>query len=636
MKYKPVFILFLFFCNLISAQKIDYATLSIPENLKENANSVVVNQHIDIAISSQKHLTIKKSKAIRVLNELGLKNIDATEYYDKSTHLNSIEAVVYNSFGKEIKKIKRKDFKDQSVADGFSIYNDGRIVFLDYTPTEYPFTIVYNSEVESSNTVVISSWHPIDDVNESVIKSSLSINFPLDLGFNHKEFNFEGRNIVKKEGVNYISYTTENLPSIKNEEYSPSIDKFVPKVIFNIENFSFEGINGKAKNWDEYGKWYYDNLINGTEILSAETKLKILSLVEGEKDPIKKAEILYKYVQDRSRYVSVQVGIGGWKPMLAKDVDRLGYGDCKALSNYMRSLLDIVGIKSYITLISAGSNKKSIDTDFVFDDTNHMMLTIPYNEKKYFLECTSQVAPFGYQGNFTDDRFALLIKPEGGEIIKTNDTNDKANTQQTNGNYSIDENGNFSGTITIKSKGVPYDNKYDLEKKSSEKIADFYKSDFSSINNLKIESASFNNNREAIEFTENLKLNAVDYGSINANNIIFPVNAFNQNSNIPQRYRTRNNPFEIARGFFDQDEIEISIPDNYSIEAKPENFEFKDKFGEYKIEISIVNPHKIIYKRSLLIHKGFYEKEDYENYRKFREQIAKADNSKIMITKKQS
>jgi hypothetical protein len=56
------------------------------------------------------------------------------------------------------------------------------------------------------------------------------------------------------------------------------------------------------------------------------------------KEPIMKAKLIYDYVQQKSRYVSIQVGIGGWKPMDASDVDRLGYGDCKGLTNYTKAL----------------------------------------------------------------------------------------------------------------------------------------------------------------------------------------------------------------------------------------------------------------------------------------------------------
>ncbi len=45
-------------------------------------------------------------------------------------------------------------------------------------------------------------------------------------------------------------------------------------------------------------------------------------------------------------------GIGGWKPMLVEDVRKKGYGDCKALTNYMRTLLQAAGIKSYYCIIT--------------------------------------------------------------------------------------------------------------------------------------------------------------------------------------------------------------------------------------------------------------------------------------------
>ncbi|WP_394759899.1 DUF3857 domain-containing protein [Flavobacterium sp.] len=635
MKLKLSSIIIIFFYNLIIAQKNDYSTVKVSENLIESSNSVILNQEINIEITSQKHINVKKYKAVRVYNELGLNNIDAREYYDKSNKVIAIEAKVYNAFGKEIKSIKRKDFKDQSVADGFSVFTDNRILFLEYTPTEYPFTIIYQSESESSNTAFIPSWYPIDDFYESIVKSTINITYPENLGFKYKEINFEGNGIVKTQDKNKILFSVENLSSIKKEEYSPSFQSIVPNVLFGLEKFNLEGVEGSAKNWQEFGIWMYNDLLSGTDELPIETQVKIKSLIGNETNTIEKAKIIYKYVQDKTRYVSIQLGIGGWKPMLAKDVDRLGYGDCKALSNYTRALLKIVDIPSYYTIINAGSDKKNMEQDFVSMQGNHAILALPVNDKFYFLECTSQTKAFGFEGDFTDDRFALIVSPEKGEIIKTNGYDEKLSSQYSKANYAIDENGNINCAISIISKGIQYDNKYHLEKESTEKIAEYYKTNLKTISNLKLEKTSFNNNKEQLEFTENLKFNAQNYGSLSGKLLLFSLNAFNQYSTIPQRYRTRTNPFEIQRGFYDEDEFEITIPENYIIDAKPENYIIKDKFGEYKTEIIILNSQKIIYKRSLLVNKGVYQKEDYENYRKFREQIAKADNSKLVLTKKQ-
>lgn len=633
MKYYLYSMIVFLFVNLTFAQN-NYSSILLPENLKENANSIIRNQVIDITISSKKSISIKTQKIVTVLNSKGINNIDAREYYSKSERVVSIEATVYNAFGKELKKMKRKDFRDQSVADGFSVLTDDRYYALDYTPTEYPFTIVYESERESSNTAFIPSWMPIDDYFESVQKSEIKIKFPSDLGFKYKEYNFNERNIKKSETATTVSYIVENVIAERPEEYSPSMSKLFPVVKFGLNKFYLEGVEGNASTWEEYGNWTYNSLLKDTEELSEETQNKVKQLIGSETDPIKKAKIIYKFVQDKTRYVSIQLGIGGWKPMLAKDVDRLGYGDCKALTNYTRVLLKAVGVESYYTEIYGTTSKVDFEKDFVAIQGNHIVLALPNDNKMVFLECTSQTVPFTYQGTFTDDRYAFVVKPTGGEIIKTNEYSEKASSQISKGNYTIDANGNLSGNVVIKSKGIQYNDKYLLESASKEKIDEHYKDYFSWINNMKFEKINFNNNKETVEFTEDLKFNAMSYGNMSGTTMMFPLNVFNRNSTMPQRYRNRKNPFEISRGFYDEDEIEIKLPDGFVIEALAENLEIEEKFGKYKIEFFLKNPTTLIYKRSLQINKGSHDKIEYENYRNFREKIARADNSKIVLTKK--
>lgn len=617
----------------IFAQEVKYSSILIPKELKENANSVVRNQQIQIEIVSRKQMVVKKTKVVTVLNNKGINNIDAIEYYNKSTKVKTIEAVVYNSMGLEIKKIKRKDFIDQSVADGFSIYNDDRKLYLDYTPTEFPFTIVYNSEIETSNTAFIPTWFPIDDFYESVEKSSIQIKFLSELGFKYKEKNLITDKISKQETKNELLYNAINLRATKFEEYSPSFKKIQPSVLFGLDSFFLEGIEGSAKSWDEFGKWMYENLLKDTEQIPETTKQKIKSIIGEEQDPIKKARIIYKYVQDKSRYISIQLGIGGWKPMLANDVDKLGYGDCKALTNYTRVLLKEVGVESFYTIIYAGNDKNDINDDFVSVQGNHAILTIPVNNNYVFLECTSQTSPFGFNGDFTDDRFALVVTSDGGKIIKTNDLNSKKSAQMTNGTYSIDEKGNFTGVVEIKSNGIQYDNKYRIESQSQDKKDLHYKELFSWINNIKIVKSEIINNKETIEFQEKLMVSADNYATSTNEIMMFPINAFNRSLSLPKRYKSRENSFEISRGFYDEDEVDLNLPNGYVVDSKPTDVIIDSKFGTYKIKLEVLTPYKIKYKRSYLLNNGIYEKEDYEEFRKFHEQINRNDNLKIVLKK---
>ena len=616
---------FLFFSA--TAQKSNYATASIPENLKENANAVIRLNQIDINISSRKYYTIKTLRVVTVFNEYGLKSMDAYEYND----INNIEATIYNSSGAEIKKIKRKDFRETAVSEG-SIITDNKAVFLDYTPTVYPFTIEYKSEISSVNTAFIPSWYPIDGSFESVEKSVFNVTYISDLGFKYKEYNFDNKNIQKTEKPNFISFVAENLPALKSEEYSPALSKFAPYVLFGLEKFSLEGVQGTANDWENFSAWIYNDLLVGTDQLSPETQSKIKALVGDEKDPMKKAKIVYEYVQNKVRYVSIQLGIGGWKPMLAADVDRLGYGDCKALTNYTRALLEVVDVPSYYTVIYGDTNKRDLNQDFVSMQGNHVILAIPQGEKLNWLECTSQTLPFGFQGDFTDDRLALIIRPEGGKLVRTNKYSESVNHQVMNVTASIDEMGFLKATLQVNSTGLQYDQKFDLERKSNDDIDKFYKSIFSNINNLKVNKAVFKNDKEKVDFSENLDLEAVNYGKVSGNTIIFPINIFNQSIRIPARYRTRMNPFEVDKGMTDTDQAIIEIPTGYSVESKPENFEIKSKFGTYNVAIT-TDKNQIIYKRQITLLAGSYSNSEYEEFRKLKEQIAKYDNAKVVLVK---
>ena len=602
-----------------------------PDSIKQNANAVVKNSITEITISSFKNMTIKKYRVITILNELGLKNMDSYEYFDESTSIKNLNVLIYNAFGSEIKKFKRKDFKENSISEG-SIITDNKILYLDYTPTQYPFTMVYESEISTSNTAFIPSWFPLESYFISVLNSSIKINYASDVKFKYKEFNLNS-SVVKDEKLGSLTYSIQNIKGLRKEELVPSLQKIVPYVMFGLDKFEIEGVEGNAENWNSFGKWVNDKLLSDTEELSNETLIEVGNLIGGETDNLKKSKIIYEYMQNKTRYVSIQLGIGGWKPMLAKNVDRLGYGDCKALTNYTRALLQVFNVPSFYTLIYGNLDKRDIQSDFVSMQGNHAVLAIPDNNELRWLECTSQIAPFDFQANFTDDRYALLVKPEGGELVRTTQYSENDNSQITKGNYTILSDGSLSGKVNIKSKGTQYDSKYELERKSQKDLEEHYHDYFFTIKDLKWEKLNFVNDKEKIEFTEELKIGGSNYASKSGSNLIFALNTFNQYNKVPARYRTRLTPFEVSRGFFDSDEITITIPDEYAIDAKPENFELNEKFGHYKTEVSVVD-NQVIYKRAFTLNKGFYEKADYENFRKFLEQIARNDNAKVVLAKK--
>ncbi|WP_308990707.1 DUF3857 domain-containing transglutaminase family protein [Mariniflexile litorale] len=637
MKLKLIILYFVLFATLqIYSQENLLVSLTIPANLKENANAVIRSNQIDITINSVNDMTVYEKRIITVLNKEGNSNIDAFVHYDNNVKIKTLEVLVFNQFGAVIKKVKKNDFKDVSAVDGGTLYSDSRVKYLEYTPISYPYTIEFVSEINTKNTAFIESFTPINDHFLSVENSSYTISFPSDITIRTKEKNLEGIDLFKEALQNKISYKVKNIEAIKPEAYSPSLVDIAPKILVTSNKFALEGVQTEVEDWADFGKWMYQDLIKDTHDLPVSTVAMIQNLVKDEATDLDKARKVYDYVQNKTRYISVQVGIGGWKPFKASEVDKLGYGDCKALTNYTMSLLNAAGIQSNYTVVYAGSSQRNLENDFAAMQGNHVILNIPIaNEEDIWLECTSQKLPFGFIGDFTDDRDVLVITPEAGKIKHTKKYTTEENTQFINGSYTVSNDGFIDVKITVNSKGIQYDNKYWLETETERDLDTRYKKRWNYVNGMRINNMQINNNKLDNEFVEDVSFVAPNYSKIVGNRMLLTVNALNRNTDIPDRYRDRKLPLKIKRGFKDVDEVEIKLPEGFTIESSPDNALIENKFGSYKIEIVVKDDSTLLYKRELVINDGEYPKEDYETYRDFYKEINKLDNSKIALIKNQ-
>lgn len=634
MNKKPPLTLFIFLVVKIAfSQKTEFAAQLIPDSLTENSNTVIRENLLEISIEDVDQKIIKHKRVITILNKEGNSNIDLYQHYNNDTKINKLSARIYDAYGNELKKYSKGKFIDVSAVDGGSLYSDAKVKYVDYTPTTYPYTIVFYSETQDSSTGFIPKWYPISGYSISIQKSIYKINNPKDLIIRKKEKNLDNYTIKNLSEGNTIHYELTNQPAKKYERGSLPFNEIMPSVSTALNSFSLKGVKGSASNWLEFGKWMNTELLSGRTQLKESTINKIRGLVKDAKTDIEKAKIIYKHMQDRTRYISVQVGIGGWEPIPANEVDRLGYGDCKGLTNYTKALLEAVGVTSYYSVVYADT-RRDIDKDFSSIQGNHVILNIPNGSNDVWLECTSQIHPFGFLGDFTDDRNVLVITPEGGIIKRTPAYKNETNLQTVKANIILDETGNISATIKRTSKGIQYNNKFRTEIKSSEEMKKHYKSEvWDYNNNLEVVSFDINNDKKNITFTENVAVKIEHYASINDSEYIFRPNVFNKHTYIPKRYRNRTQPFKVSRGFLDKDEYTITIPKAYKIDLLPEK-EINSKYGTYKISFERVNNNTISYKKYFLLKDGVYPKEEYKNYRKFLKSVSKLENLRIALVKK--
>ncbi len=633
MKY-TLLSLFLALTISIGLAQDNYDAALIPITLKARANATIRNEStiVDMQAVNEVNYTVKK--AITILNKNGDNHARLVLFYDKNTAIKSIKGEVYNEFGKLIGKFSQGDFRDESAVQGFSLFEDSRLKHYLPAVNSYPYTIVYTYEIRFKQNLIIPDWEPKPADDVSVEKSTYSfICKPSDL-FRIKVQNYDGKvDETANEKQKIMTWKVTDLPAIKGEPYSPNKEKYLTQIKIAPQQFSYFNYKGNYTNWEELGKWTYNNLLKGRDVISAGTVELIKDLIKNEKDDKAKAKRIYEYVQNKTRYISVQIGIGGFQPVTAAEVDRLGYGDCKGLVNYLQALLKVAEIESYYCVVEAGTEKISLDPTYAsMNQGNHVILCLPLKGDTTWLECTSQTIPFGYLGDFTDDRYVLACTPDGGKLLKTPKLVDQKNLQIRNAEMTLSVDGNITGTVQTVFSGSQYEKNENIINKSSVDQHKLLKEVYD-IDNINFDQVKYIQQKEINPIlTENLIIKIKNYGSVNGDRLFLPVNLFNIQRSIPE-VKNRTMPVFINRGYVHLDTVVYHIPENVVLTTELIEQSLQNEFGEYQIKTKLEG-NKLSYIRKMKLNSGTFPAERYAVFSRFMADINNADHIRFVFNLK--
>src|SRR6185437_1832149 len=146
------------FCLLIAAvaarAQEDYNVQLISKDLLPYASAVVRNEEVTIEVKDLDNVTYLVKKAITVLNKNGDDLAHMAIWHDKTRSVRSIKGIIYNEFGKQTGKFSQGDFEDVSSVNDFSLFEDTRV--MHYLPpiNDYPYTIAYEYEVRSKQSLM--------------------------------------------------------------------------------------------------------------------------------------------------------------------------------------------------------------------------------------------------------------------------------------------------------------------------------------------------------------------------------------------------------------------------------------------------------------------------------------------------
>lgn len=623
-------------CSIMLCHSQEYAVGNIPSALLKDAHVVKRKESIRYEITESNKAKYYQKVAYTILDESGDRWASFFEYYNKLRSIETFEGSLFDASGKKIRSLKKSDIRDVSGNDGASFVDDSRLKWHSFFYKLYPFTVEYEVEINLKGTLYSPAWIPQESEIMSVQSAEQVVVAPADNPLRFRMFNYKGQPVINEEKGNkrYI-WQVQKVSAITGEYASPAWREITTSVFMATEKFMLADYSGSYVSWKDFGQFIY-GLNDKKDVLPPAVRQRVHELTDGVTDVKEKVKRLYDYMQQNTHYVGIQLGIGGWQPFDATYVANNKYGDCKALSNFMRALLKEAGIRSLYTLITNNSDDNYLLTDLPSAQFNHAILMVPNASDTTWLECTSQTTPAGYVGGGNGNRYALVVDESGGTLVRTPRYGVKENLQARHINATLDGEGNLQARVMTSYSAERQDRLHSvINNMSKQKLMDFLKADLD-LATYDIRDFKYNEIKSEIPvIDETLDLIADNYATVTGKRIFIMPNIFTRSNRLLQVEENRRYDIVLNFEFNDIDSTEIKLPAGFVPESMPTDVKVESKFGKYTASVKLVG-NSLFYCRNFEHYSGRFAPDQYASLVKFYETIYKADRNKVVLIRKET
>lgn len=610
-----------------------YDVARIPQALRIGSQAVVRINHGRFEVRNSEHAHYIVKRAVTVFSKEKRDWGKLVLGYDRFSSIEDIEGALYDASGERIRTLASEDIKDVSAISSMSIYDDHRIRTAELYNDSYPYTVEFEYEISYSGSLNWPKWYAQSTI-DAVEQSSFEVVASVDAGVRYWCNRLGVQPQLTRDGGD-ITYRWQaaGLPSIPKDavgylEDATTIVRIAPT------SFVLEGFEGTMESWLSLGKWF-QQLYVGADELPQQAVQDIQALVKPNDTPRDKTRKTYRYLQSRIRYVSIQLGIGGWKPFNAAFVHEHGYGDCKALSNYATALLRAAGIAAYPVSIYSGYTPQPMVTEFPSNQFNHQIVCVPLPGDTVWLECTSRSAPFGHLGDDIENRPALMLTPTGGIVVHTPSSTAAQNLQRRTGTITLIWTGGAEARVTTSVFGNEQDEvRHEIAESPAEQRRKWALRTIPvtnpSLTQLDISGADVPSDSIAVT----IGFSTPRLASSSGNRMFFVPNLMERNITAPSPYVVRVSPVRLRYPLRRVDSLVYRLPVGYKVEALPTPVKLVPSFGNFSCSTIARGDTSVVYTRFFECRETVIPLEKYDEYRTFLTEVVKADRAQAVLVKK--
>jgi hypothetical protein len=589
----------------------------------------VILEEIKYTVKSSQKARLSTSRKIIIHSQKDRQYAQVAVSGNQFRKVTSIKARVLNQRGKVIRKLRKSDIREIDASTPYALYTGDKYYTFDLSQAHVPYIIEYTVTSEISSLFFWPDWYPQDDIPIQSARYILSV---------PKEIDYQTTTVgpipdpFSSANGTVLTWELNNVPASRKEDRMAPEDRVQYALHFAPAHFTLDGIEGTSNSWAELGAWY-SRLAQNQYVLGPEsaTDLPELNGVSTRET----IQLVYEYLQDRTRYVAIELGIHGWKPHSAQSVCDNRYGDCKDLATFLIALLAQHDIEAYPALLKTRGSGVVL-RDFPSNQFNHAIAYIPLEDEALWVDCTSNSAVIDDLPAQDEGCSALVIRQGRGELLTTP-------TSRAEDNQLI-----FAAEATLHSEGsLTLKGMLTASGNVAQGIRDSFRSrDESDRRNLLIRWLSDYSpavrllNMRIVHLESNLSplvirfdCIAENYANVSRSRIFLNPSFYNRLSfdgeGPGQRQSAVFRPYAVTH----LDSITYIIPENLAVEAVPESNTLTYPFACYDYQIDLTD-NRVSFRRNYRILQRKIDLDQYADYYEFMEQVEQKDSDQLVFIKK--
>jgi hypothetical protein len=380
-----------------------------------------------------------------------------------------------------------------------------------------------------------------------------------------------------------------------------------------------------------------DRLVSKARELTADAKTEL--------DRIRSIATFAQKIQ----YISIQIGVGRWRPHAAEQVLTKSYGDCKDKANLMRAMLKAIGIQSYPVLIFSG-DPTHVRPDWASPrQFNHCIVAVKVGDetdvpsvvrhpklgRMLIFDATDDQTPVGDLPDEEQGSWALIAAGDLGDLVRMPSMPPESSRLERKAQITLTADGSITGRLQERSVGqtaVTERRAFHLLSNAEyrQMIERWVTRGATAAKVIKVEPVD---NPNEGRFGLDVDFSAPEYAQLMQNRLlVFKPAIVSRRESLFLTEAKRSHPVVLdSRAFAET--VRVKLPGGFEVDELPDPLKLDTPFGSYACTYEVKNG-ELIFERKFAQLAGSIPVEQYDTVRRFFERIRTAEQAPVVLAKK--